>query len=251
MKRVMERNLMLPETLSWKEIKELYDEAAFCLFNSRKDDIWSRQETKGLYLLWTVYYHAKRLPKEGRDHLTYARILVLMNRENRNKSNAEQYREYLKPAIEAYDAARLEGKKVNSKEYEWVKDSMELSHYDLMHSIYTEENGIATCKNMENGEKLLETEFNHCHGKIVYFSYTETEVEIHMYYTGYLAKFRCLDLWRVSVDSDPVAEWEMEIFCYPLYGGGGYKFEGTTFSVVAERIIVESVEPAKYVYKNV
>lgn len=62
--------------MTWAEIESDYEIFMQCIFNSRKEDPWTRNDGKGREYLLKAYAKAQQMPEK--NHLLYARILFDM-----------------------------------------------------------------------------------------------------------------------------------------------------------------------------
>lgn len=107
---------------AWKVIKENYNKALQCLVppdeslardksggkiaewqDAKSGSYWQRDEIHGLQYLLCAYNEA--VVQEEKNHLVFARILMLMFRDYRGVSEYEQLKMFVAPAVEEYELA--------------------------------------------------------------------------------------------------------------------------------------------------
>lgn len=107
--------------MTWDEIKDLYEKAGECLWNSKKASYWSIDYENGLYYLLAALHKARQMPEK--DHLAFARILSSCALERLQvRHDFEIFTKYLQPAYEEYQLALNAGGEKPTK--------MEMENFD-------------------------------------------------------------------------------------------------------------------------
>ena len=195
----------------WKAILEDYNEAKAALWGSKKANHWYRDEDAGLYHLWNAYYHA--VSSDEKEPLLYARILYMMACESRGYySEYEQYHKFIKPAMDSYNMAIKDGMKPTEKELEQIKSLEAIMAYNLeCHKKPFEEH---IC-HIEGHELLEDFEFHD--SKPVWFEHTEDTARLTLKYGDLYVTFLFEDVIDVYAAGDPMVNYIMDFYCYPIY----------------------------------
>lgn len=196
----------------WDKIIEDYKIARECLVYSKKKDCWIRQEDKGMYHLWSAYYAA--INAEEKNHLYYARVLLLMGWEMYPKSsNYELLNKYYKPAVEQYNLAWEENPDcVNPKEVENVKKSYEYYKYIV------EKSRIRNDADYYNAIKLLEgheclDEFSFHDSKFITLECNDQSAVLKLQ-DGDIYHFEFSDIYDIEMNCDPLTAYVSDFAIY-------------------------------------
>ena len=112
------------------------------------DSYWWRDELHGLQYLLLAYNEAVK--QEEKNHLLFARILMLMYRDYRGASEYEQLKLFLAPAIKEYELAVEENNKLH------IEKEVEFAHgvYGYLKNIIDHRRG--TQETYEKALKLID-----------------------------------------------------------------------------------------------
>ncbi len=235
---------MLPEKMSWDEIRALYEKAKYCLWGAKHCANWRRDERNGWYYMWNAYHFASVSDEESVDHTTYARILVMMAHEmNRfGCSDYERYHTYLLPAVKEYEKAMACGQKVSDREYNRIQEERDFYGYQLDHEDDSEEKWKEMVSLIENGELMEKEGFQFYDGKPVYFQHTKDEAVLKISYDDLLAVFRFQGVCSIEINTDPVANWITDrVCCYFPKGDNRLTFAAGDYKIICEKIILEEL----------
>ena len=103
----------------WNRIAEDYEMAKKYLCVPPNTLNWRRDDEQGYYYLWCAYHAA--IMSEEKDSLLYARILVMMSRENHHITEYRRFHTLIAPAMVAYEEAISSGCSVSEKELSDVR----------------------------------------------------------------------------------------------------------------------------------
>jgi len=199
--------------MDWNEIKQHYDNARECLWNSPKKSVWHREEDKGMFHLWTAYYYAKT--SEEKDSLLYTRILWMMSCENYQLSEYDKYHNYLVPAKEINNKLIADGKdSLSEKELSMLENQLKWIGYRLKKMDNSQEEYEAAY-NLIDG---LRKDFNFHDGKVVQFEHSENTalMKIQDGNGDEILTFEFKGLYDINISVDPVADWIFDFYCYRL-----------------------------------
>lgn len=237
---------MLADKISWDEIKNLYEKARFCLWCPKHVSQWSRDESNGMFYLWSAYHYATASDGDGIDHQTYARILEMMAHELRYKiSDYERFHKYVVPSVQEYEQAIAAGQKIGDKEYAIICDERDALDYQLKHESGDDWDEIIGL--IENGELLNKTNFGFHDSKPVYFEQiSDQQAVLKLNYNHLLAIFRFKNVESIDIHTDPVTNWVGDAYCYRLqnskfivFNAGDYTFTSETVRVPERRKVMQ------------
>lgn len=199
-------------TDQWNKIIEDYKTARFCLVCPKGKGHWMRQEDKGMYHLWSVYYAA--INAEKKNHLFCARILSLMGWEMRPKtSNYELLNKYYKPAIEQYDLALQENPDCGfPSEIENVRRTYEYYKY------LVEEGSISSEEDYQAAIELLEgygclDDFSFHDSELIGLECGKKSAVLKLNY-GEVYYFEFTDIYDIEMHCDPLTVYVDDFAIY-------------------------------------
>ena len=197
----------------WNKIAEDYEMAKKYLWGQKDALNWRRDDEQGDYYLWCAYHAA--IMSEEKDSLLYARILVMMSRENHHITEYRRFHTLIAPAMVAYEEAISSGCSVSEKELLDVRKTYDRLMYALKR---TDDSPEEIEKAYSIIEGLTEDEdFCFHDSKPVYFELQEKRALLQLDYNGHCVTFEFTGLFDVWVDTDPVCDWVQEFYCYPLF----------------------------------
>ena len=225
-------DLEMSET--WAMIFEDYEAAKLALWCPKSCGHWSRDEDKGYYHMWKAYYAA--LTAEEKDHLLFARILMMMGDEqNYKQSDYTRLHRYYLPAKEQYQLAIETGSQPTGKELEHLRlytDSLNY-RFECENKPYDEQISF-----IEGHEVLSDFEFHD--SKVICFSQDENSANMKLKYTKTL-ELRFQEVDDIEIRTDPICDWINEFYCYPtFYDKKKYIFDIGFYKIICSRIIVSN-----------
>ena len=97
---------MLLDKIGWDEIRALYEKARDNLWCPKHCKSWRRHEKTGWYFMWSAYHFASVVDEHPIDHLTFARILIMLAHElDYKKIDYARYHKYMLPTVKEYEKA--------------------------------------------------------------------------------------------------------------------------------------------------
>lgn len=220
----------------WNEIKVDYETARNCLWCPREAVEWRREEDKGFYHLWKAYYAA--IQETEKQHLLYARILIMMEREDRNSyyNHYTRFHKYVEPAMEAYNKAISNNEQISEKEYQELTRT-----YNYLKYMLKMEDGSEESYAMIPGLNEIE-EFGFHDSKPTRFEHVGNKAELDIDYNGVKARIKFGCIFDIRVDCDPVTDWINEFYCYrDFYIPERIVFDIGFYKIVCEEISAEKI----------
>lgn len=219
----------------WFEIKEDYDIARISLWCPKEAIEWKRDNDKGYYHLWKAYYAA--IEQDEKEELLYARILIMMAREDRNSYFNHYYRfhKYIEPAKDAYDKAIANNELISDKEYEEL-----VRTYNYLTYMLKLEDGSKESYSLIPGLNELE-EFCFHDSKPIRFEHLGDKAELDLEYYEITIRIRFERIFDIRLECDPVCNWINEFYCYRDF----YIPERIVFDIGFYKIVCEAITAEK------
>lgn len=203
--------------MTWEEIKELYEKAGECLWNSKKAEYWSIDYENGLYYLLAALREARQMPEK--DHLAFARILssCALNR-LQVIHDFEIFTKYLQPAYEEYQSAlKGPGEKPTEKELECFNRSFEHWKFRYDNEANNGEKYGSYLANIEGGNLMNERNISFYDAHFVAFELDDkrNSAVLRLSYDGeYLITVLFSGIHDARLNCDSGAEYVGEFHCY-------------------------------------
>ena len=231
------------KTLTWEDIKDLYNKARYCLCCPRHVSQWSRDEENGMFYLWSAYHYARTTEDQATDHLTYARILRLMASETAiDHSEYERYHNFILPALQEYEAAVKSGQKVGDKEFDSAKFDKEHLGYQLNHESCSEENWNEAIALIENGDMINKTDFGFHDSKPVGFELiSDKQAVLKLNYDNLLAVLRFENIAYIEIATDPETDWISDFYCYKVKDSDLVTFDIEYYRIICRKVVLEKI----------
>lgn len=234
---------MLPDKITWDEIRVLYEKAKSCLWCPKNISSWHREEENGWYYMWSAYHYAMISDVEGTDHRTLARTLFMLSHELDYKiSDYERYRKFLLLAVQEYEKAVACGQNVEDAEFRRVKEERESLEYRIKHEDETEENLKDMLLLIENSNLLDEKGFGFHDSKPCYFQHTDKKAILKLEYEGLLATFIFEGVYSIEINTDPLTNWVHECYCYRIKETGHIKFSVGDYCIICTRVSLQDLK---------
>lgn len=235
---------MLPETMNWDEIKELYEKAKYNLVCPKHVTEWTRDEKNGYFYLWNAYHYATKAYDNNPDHVTFAHILDLLSRESRyHVSDYERLHKYIIPAVTEYEKAMKDGQALYSITYQVRKQEMEELEFKFKHETGDDEIWDEVVSIIENGNLLDEHDFYFHDSRPVYFEQkSDKEAILKLEYNREIATLHFLDLEYIEIITHPDNNWVGDYYCYRSKGSKYINFNVGEYSIRCAKIILEGIE---------
>ena len=209
----------------WEEIISIYKKARECLWCPKHPHggIWSRDEGRGYYYLWTAYRLATDSPQK--NHLWYARILYMMASEHRYRhGDYDVLKYYLQPCIEEYEKAESEGKNPTEQEIKQAKAQYDILNYNcnVAHSNKAIERTYSLV-----GEYVDIADFSFHDSSVAAFSVNDASTAtLALEYNGLLLTLEFEGVSDVHIYGlDTECNWIYSAYCYHVYQGTDYVFD--------------------------
>lgn len=234
---------MLPDKITWDEIRVLYEKAKSCLWCPKNIASWHREEELGWHYMWSAYHYATISDMEVTDHRTLARILFMLSHEMDYKtSDYERYRKFLLPAVLEYEKAIACGQNIEDAEFRRVKEESDSLEYRIKYEYETEENLKDILGLIENGNLLDEKGFGFHDSKPCYFQNTNKKAILRLEYEGLLATFIFEDVYSIEIKTDPLTNWVKEWYCYRIKETGHIKFSVGDYCIICESVALQDLQ---------
>lgn len=221
----------------WTQIHEDYKKAKLALWCPKHVDKWSRDEETGYYYMWKAYQEARSA--ETKDHLLYARILVMMSHERRFRiDDYVLFHKYVGPALDEYRQAIADGQRPTEKELgnaQWEYDAL-FYQESRADAPYDEQ-----IQAIRGHEKL--SEFFFYESQVISFSHSEHNAKLTLQYRSAIATFSFDDVYEIQINADPAVVWVTEFCCYPCFEDKSrIRFDIGDYKITCKAVCVESVE---------
>lgn len=223
----------------WDKIEDDYRKAKEYLWCPQNAVNWHRDEDQGRYYMWCAY-HAASLSEE-KDSLMWARILIMMSRENFNLSEYERFHKFISPAKIAYDEAKAFGCQISDKELEFVNRTYDNLKYVLEKTDESERQFEEAYACIEGLNEIKDFSFHD--SKPVHFEHQSNRALLKLDYYGVCVTLEFTELLSINVDDiDPIANWILCFYCYPLlWNPKYYCFDIGYYRIICEHIRVIEV----------
>ena len=223
----------------WTEILADYKKAKFALWCPKGCNQWSRDEETGYYYMWKAYHAAKSATIK--DHLIYARILVMMSHERRNVTEYTRLGKYVQPALEEYRRAVQSGQNPTQKELERIQWEYDFLSYQIAReqAPYDEQEKL-----ISGYEKLIK--FGIHDSKPIFFAHTEDQATLKLQYYSEIATFLFRGVDSIHIDVDPLSDYILDFYCYRCFHDKNrITFDIGFYKIICTEVLVESVETVK------
>lgn len=218
-------------------ISDMYDKAKANLWCTNLPG-WHRNETDGLFYMWQSYHMA--ISESTKDDLIWARILVMMYRENRCGSDYERFNAYVKPAYMAYKNVLENGTKISEKEINEIEFLYNSLEYDLKRTDDSPEE-LETALNYIAGIESVQ-DFQFHDSRIIRFEHDEDTATLVFKYDEVIVTIKFYDVYDIRIDCDPKSAYVTEYYCYPqFHNSDRYIFDVGFYRINCKKIEVVKV----------
>ena len=221
----------------WEEIISDYDKAKQYLWGSKKASSRCRDEEQGRYYMWKAFHAA--CEAEPKDHLTFARILMMMASESRMETfDYDRYHKYVEPALAAYERAIEAGQHPSEKELSNIRFAADSMSYILECEAKPYDEQI---RHIKGYEKL--NDFGFHDSKPIWFEHTEDCARLKLKYGDLAVTLLFEGISDVHVHGEPTTNWIEDIYCYPCFRSElCYTFDVGYYKIICTSISVELIE---------
>lgn len=222
----------LMNTEHWAEIIDDCKKARRCLYGSKHSDEWFREENRGHYYLLKAYLAAKE--SEEKDHIWYARILLMMARESKyTQSNYDILHLYLKPCMEAYHEAVSSNFHISPDEVKAASDEYERCLYAYNCYVRGEDEAYLLIEGLSADDG-----FQFHDSKVISFSHDMNHACLILEYEGIKKEFEFTGICEINVNcSDFESNWIFDCYCYrPWHTQKLICFDTESYKIICKKI---------------
>lgn len=193
-------------------ISDMYDKAKANLWCTNLPG-WHRNETDGLFYMWQAYHMA--ISESPKDDLIWARILVMMYRENRCGSDYERFNAYIKPAYTAYKNAQANGNTISEKEINEIEFLFNSLEYVLKRTDDSPEELVTALIYIDGIESIRDFQFHD--SKTISFEHDEDTATLVFKYDETIVPIKFYDVYDIRIKCDPKTSYVTDYYCYPQF----------------------------------
>ena len=228
------------DTKIWHQILEDYHIAKHCFYDCHHEQGWRRDEETGLFHLWRAY-HAATMAKE-KQNLLFARVLMMMSRENHCVCNYTKFHRYVSPAMEAYKLALADENQPTQEELDYAQRCFDRLVYELDATSNSSEQYERAYLLIEGLNQIPDFQFHD--SKPVRFEHSNTEATLELCWSETTVQIQFKGVFEIYVSCDPLCNFVNDFYCYRDFDRPHLLiFDICEYRILCEKIIATKIAP--------